>query len=150
MFGESKRKFRLRGGPLSLGRIKLAALVLICACALSGCFEWTENSQGNLQSVGLPGIPIWKSSAPAPPLTPTDVGFTPAEAAKIGGLVLVEPPTPPSRIYRYRFYPAGHNNCESDLKKLLAQRSQSGATGSAPYCTDKPTGPGVQGNGFFF
>ena len=105
-------------------RTKLAALVLVCACAFSACFQWTEDSQGNLQSVGLPGVPIWKSSTPPPALTPTELGFTPEEAAKVGGLVLVEPPTPPARAYRYRYYSAANNNCQTDLKKLLAAREQ--------------------------
>jgi hypothetical protein len=83
-------------------------------------------------------------------MTPTEAGFTPEEAAKIGGLVLVEPPTPPSRAYRYRFYPAAKNNCESDLQKMLAARAQSGATGPAPYCTDRPTAPNMEGNALFF
>jgi len=33
----------------------------------AGCFEWTEDSQGNLKSLGVPGIPLWKAS-PTPAL----------------------------------------------------------------------------------
>jgi hypothetical protein len=133
-----------------LSRAKLFALALICTCAVSACFQWTEDSQGNLQSVGLPGVPIWKSSAPPAELKPADLGFTPEEASKFGGPVLVEPPAPGSRAYRYRFYSAGNNKCESDLKKLLAERRSSGATGPEPYCTNRPTGPATRGNGFVF
>jgi hypothetical protein len=135
---------------MPLSSLKLAALVLFCACVVSACIAWSEDSQGNLQSVGLPGVPIWKSSKPPAPLTPTDLGMTPEEAAKVGGPVLVEPPNPPSSFYRYRFYSAAHNNCESDLQKMLAKRAQSGATGPAPYCTEHPTAPATQGNAFAF
>lgn len=95
-------------------------------------------------------MPIWKSSAPPAEVTPTDLGLTPEEAAKVGGPVLVEPVGPGSRIYRYRFYPASNNRCESDLKKLLAQRKQDGVSGPKPYCTDRPTGPPVKGNALIF
>jgi hypothetical protein len=59
---------------------------LLALAILSGCFSWTEDSQGNLKSFGLPGVPVWtdKSSnsstaasnggaqgiAEAPPLDP--------------------------------------------------------------------------------
>ncbi|HXW83907.1 MAG TPA: hypothetical protein VEJ86_05850, partial [Candidatus Binataceae bacterium] len=69
---------------------------------LSGCVEWSEDPQGNLNSVGLPGIPLWQSNRPPAPITPMDMGFTPEEAAKLAPPVLVEPPTPP-RNYRYRW-----------------------------------------------
>jgi hypothetical protein len=133
-----------------LSRLKLVALVLVCACVVSSCLAWSEDSQGNLQSVGLPGVPIWKSSAPAAALTPADLGMTPQEAAKVGGPVLVEPPTPPSRFYHYRFYSAAHNNCERDLQKMIAERAQAGTAGPAPYCTEHPTAPAMQGNAFVF
>lgn len=131
-------------------RLKLVALMVLCACVATSCIAWSEDSQGNLQSVGLPGVPLWKSDKPPAPLTPQDLGFTPEEAAKIGGPVLVEPATPPSRMYHYRFYSAAQNNCEADLKKMLAERAQSGATGPAPFCTDHPTQPPLQGNAFAF
>ena len=46
--------------------MKLQLVALLCCTALvmitaGGCFEWTEDSQGNLKSVGVPGIPIWKA-----------------------------------------------------------------------------------------
>ncbi len=68
----------------------------------------------------------------------------------MGGPVLVEPAGPDSRAYRYRFYPASNNQCENDLKKLLAERKQDGATGPEPYCTDRPTGPPTRGNALIF
>lgn len=124
-----------------MSRLKLVALLVLCGCVISSCVAWTENAQGNLQSVGLPGMPMWKSNQPPGPITPADVGIPPNEAAKIGGPVLVIPSTPPSRMYRYQFYTATQNTCEADLKKMLAERAQSGATGPAPYCTEHPTRP---------
>jgi uncharacterized protein YkwD len=35
---------------------------------LMGCFEWTEDSQGNLRSVGVPGLPVWQAQ-PTPART---------------------------------------------------------------------------------
>jgi len=32
----------------------------------AGCIAWTEDSKGNLQSVGLPGVPVWKAQQPSP------------------------------------------------------------------------------------
>lgn len=105
-------------------------------CGLAGCFEWTEDPHGNLQSVGLPGLPVWTSKTPPAPMTPAEMGYTPEEAAKISGPILVEPPDSTSKTYRYRYYQTGQNNCQSDLQKMLAARAASGATGIAPYCTD--------------
>jgi hypothetical protein len=31
---------------------------------LMGCFEWTEDSQGNLRSVGVPGLPVGRRNQP--------------------------------------------------------------------------------------
>jgi hypothetical protein len=40
-------------------------VALLCAALIAitavGCFEWTEDSQGHLKSVGVPGVPIWKA-----------------------------------------------------------------------------------------
>lgn len=117
-------------------RRAILVLVAICCCALAGCFEWTEDSQGNLQSVGLPGVPVWKSKArPAPP-TPEDMGLTPEEAAKVSGPMLVLPPDQSSKLTRYRYYQTGQNKCQEDLAKVLAERAASNATGDAPYCTE--------------
>jgi hypothetical protein len=104
-------------------------------CGLAGCFEWTEDPHGNLQSVGLPGLPVWKSKTPPAPMTPAEMGYTPEEAAKISGPILVEPPDESVKTYRYRYYQTGENNCQSDLQKMLAARAASNATGIAPYCT---------------
>lgn len=42
-----------------------AFFCIFAACVLtSGCFQWTEDSAGTLQSVGLPGVPVWKNPDP--------------------------------------------------------------------------------------
>lgn len=110
-------------------------VVAVCLCALAGCFSWTEDQNGNLQSVGLPGVPLWKSKTPPPPPTPAQMGYTPDEASRLSGPILVEPPDASVRTYRYRYYQTGHNNCQEDLQKILAARAPD-ASGLAPYCTD--------------
>ncbi len=125
-------------------------VVAICCCALAGCFQWTEDQQGNLQSVGVPGLPIWKSKTPPAPMKLSDMGFTPEEASKVSGPVLVRPPNQSLKMYRYKYYPTGHNNCQQDLAKLLAERAASNATSDAPYCTGTPTAPPSTGNAFIF
>jgi hypothetical protein len=118
--------------------VRRAVLVLgaICLCVLAGCFEWTEDPHGNLQSVGLPGLPVWKSKTPPTPPTPAEMGYTPEEASKLGGPILVEPPDATVKTYRYRYYQAEQNNCQEDLQKMLSARAASGASGPAPYCTN--------------
>ena len=132
--------------------VKRATLlaVAICCCALAGCFEWSEYSQGNLQSVGVPGVPIWKSSKPPAPVNLNDMGFTPEESSKVSGPVLVMPPVPPVQVTRYRYYQTGHNNCQEDLSKMLAAREASNVTGPAPFCTDTPSAPPSKGTAFVF
>jgi hypothetical protein len=132
--------------------LKRAALVMlaICCCALAGCVSWTEDQRGNLQSVGLPGVPIWKSKTPPAPLSLTDMGMTPEEASKVSGPVLVLPPDQSIKTTRYRYYQTDHNNCQQDLAKLLADRAASNATGDPPYCTETPTAPVSKGNAFVF
>jgi hypothetical protein len=139
-------------------------LVAICCCALASCFEWTEDPHGNLQSVGVPGVPIWKSSKPPAPLTPTEAGFSPEEASKVSGSVLVEPPSSSVKVYRYKYYQTGNNNCQEDLKRMLAERAASNETGTEPYCTDNasstpvtvpptsssPMPPAAKGGAFVF
>lgn len=61
-------------------------LLIIFLCALTaGCLQWTEDSDGNLQSVGLPGIPVWQVhdsgdepvvSVPSKPLDPVAADLT--------------------------------------------------------------------------
>lgn len=116
-------------------RRAVLVVVAVCLCALAGCFSWTEDQNGNLQSVGLPGVPLWKSKTPPPPPTPAQMGYTPDEASKLSGPILVEPPDASVRTYRYRYYQTGHNNCQADLQKILAARPPD-ASGLAPYCTD--------------
>ncbi len=129
-----------------MSKMAVAALLLGLA-GLAGCFEWTQDSQGHLQSVGLPGVPVWQSSQPPPPVAPANLGFTPEEASKISGPALVIPGAG-SAPYRYRFYQAGQNHCAEDLQQLLAERATSYANGPAPYCTDKPTEPPAKGGSF--
>jgi hypothetical protein len=135
--------------------LKLASCgwLLVCACVFTGCFSWTEDSQGHLTSVGLPGVPVWQAqpgAATAQPMNPVDAGFTPEEAAKMSGLVMVLPPAPPSKAWRYRYYQTGQNHCEDDLKKALEARAQSGETGPAPYCTTNPAAPTARDNASIF
>ncbi|MGH7781324.1 MAG: hypothetical protein ACREQR_16030 [Candidatus Binataceae bacterium] len=99
-----------------------------------------------MRSVGLPGIPVWQSKAPEPPLTTGALGLSPEEAAKLSKTVLVEPAAPPSRATGYRFYAKGQEHCQDDLRKLLADRAQRNETGPRPYCTDNPTAPGAKGS----
>jgi hypothetical protein len=108
-------------------------------------------------------VPLWKSKTPPAPLTPTEAGFSPEEASKVSGSVLVEPPTSSVKVYRYKYYPTGHNNCQEDLKRMLADRA-SNETGPEPYCTDNasstpltvpptsssPMPPAVKGGAFVF
>ena len=131
-------------------RRAVLVVVAICCCALAGCFSWTEDQQGNLQSVGLPGVPLWKSKTPPKPISLTDMGMTPEEASKVSGPVLVLPPDQLSKTTRYRYYQTDHNNCQQDLAKLLAVRAASNATGDPPYCTATPTAPASKGNAFVF
>jgi len=125
------------------------AVMAICCCAVAGCFNWTEDQSGNLQSVSVPGVPIWQSSKPPPPVTPTELGMTPDEASKMSGLVLVLPPDQTSKATRYRFYQTGQNKCQEDLAKALADRPGN-ATGDPPYCTETPTAPASKGSAFIF
>jgi hypothetical protein len=130
-------------------RRAVLVVVAICCCALAGCFSWTEDQQGNLQSVGLPGVPLWKSKTPPKPISLTDMGMTPEEASKVSGPVLVLPPDQSSKTTRYRYYQTDHNNCQQDLAKMLAVRA-SDATGDSPYCTETPTAPVSKGSAFVF
>ncbi|MFZ2062400.1 MAG: hypothetical protein WAU82_15420 [Candidatus Binatus sp.] len=122
-------------------RRAVLVVVAIWCCGLAGCFEWTEDPHGNLQSVGLPGLPVWKSKTPPAPMTPAEMGYTPEEASKMGGPILVEPPNGSVKMYRYRYYQTGQNNCQQDLQKMLAERAASNATGAAPYCADSSGAP---------
>ena len=131
-------------------RIKIFASLLIAMFMLAGCVEWTRDPAGNIKSVGVPGVPLWESKTPPSPMTPTAMGMTPEEAAKMGGPVLVMPPDPPkSPTYRYRFYQATQNHCDDDLKAFMYARTQTGATGPAPYCTTEPPAPAETQKGGF-
>jgi hypothetical protein len=127
-------------------RIAISRGMLFCLCLLAGCFMWTQDSQGHLQSVGLPGVPVWQSSAPPPPISPTQLGFTPDEAAQMSGPVLVIPAA--SGAYHYRFYQSGQNHCAEDVQKLMASRAAYPTSDPAPYCSDKPTAPTAKSGSF--
>jgi hypothetical protein len=130
-------------------RSLVVATLLLCITGLPGCLEWSQDSQGNLQSVGLPGVPVWQSSAPPPPVSPSTLGYTQEEAAKMSGPVLVMPTT--AGPYRYRFYQTGENHCAEDLAKLLTERANNTyVNGPAPYCTNQPTMPPAQKSGGAF
>jgi hypothetical protein len=131
-------------------RRAILVVLAICCCASAGCLQWTEDQQGNLQSVGMPGVPVWKSKTPPAPIKLTDMGMTQEEASRVSGPVLVLPPDQSLKVYRYKYYPTGHNNCQNDLARLLADRASSNATGDPPYCTDTPTAPASKGNAFVF
>src|SRR5260370_22875810 len=108
---------------LNEGDIVKRAILLImavCCCALAGCFEWTEDPHGNLQSVGVPGLPIWKSKTPPAPMTPTEMGFTPEQASKMSVPVLVEPPTASVKVYCSHSYQSGQNKYQIHHTLLLA------------------------------
>ena len=135
---------------MSLRRAKLLVAMAICCCALAGCFEWTEDQNGNLKSVGLPGIPVWQAKKPAPPQGLTDMALTPDQAAKVSGPVLVVPPDQPNDVTRYRYYETGQNTCQQDLAKLLSERDGSNPGGQAPYCTETPAPAPSKGTAFVF
>lgn len=126
------------------GVCAFATIVLLASCTMSGCFEWTHDPQGDTTSFGIPGAgaPIWQAKNNPPPLSPTDAGMTPEEAAKVGGPVLVWPPSATVKTWRYRYYLAGQNHCQDDLNKILADRAQNGETGDTPYCSSAPGAPG--------
>jgi hypothetical protein len=124
----------------------IGAALLVCLLGLPGCFQWTQDSQGHLQSVGLPGVPVWQSSAPPATVTPTQLGFAPDEAAQMSGPVLVIPSA--SGAYHYRFYQNGQNHCAEDVQKILTARAAAPTSDPAPYCTDKPTQPPAKGGSF--
>jgi hypothetical protein len=44
----------------------LAASTIALSAFAIGCIAWTTNSQGNIQSVGLPGLPVWTAATPSP------------------------------------------------------------------------------------
>jgi len=127
-------------------RRALTITLLLGLCGIAGCLEWTEDPQGNLHSVGLPGMPVWQSQATPAPLNPADLGMTADEAAKMSGPVLVEPPDSTSRMWRYRYYPKGQNRCEVELQKMLEQRAQLGVGGADPYCSEHPPAPSASIN----
>ena len=132
--------------------MKRAALVVvaICCCALAACVEWTEDQNGQLKSVGLPGVPVWQAKKPPPPQGLTDMALTPDQASKVSGPVLVVPPDQPNEPTRYHYYETGQNNCQQDLAKLLAEKGGSTSSGQAPYCTETPAAPTSKGTAFVF
>ena len=132
----------------------LGSLLVLLACSLGGCVEWTEGPQRQVTSIGVPGAaqPVWQSQTnPPPPVTPTDLGMSSEEAAKVSGPVLVLPPSATVKSWQYRYYQTGQNHCQDDLqKKLLPARPRNGESGDAPYCTDSPTAPPSKGSFVIF
>jgi uncharacterized protein YkwD len=56
----SIRSLRLVEITSSLRTLRFA-ICLLAAFNLTSCIEWTTNSQGELQSIGVPGVPVWQS-----------------------------------------------------------------------------------------
>ena len=66
----SLRRERLRAGK-TLGGLRarvcqrlagvLAVGLPLALCSLTACVEWTTDPQGNPQSIGLPGVPLWQT-----------------------------------------------------------------------------------------
>jgi hypothetical protein len=54
---------------MAMGRL-LAFITAVSLVLAAGCVEWTEDSQGNLRSIGIPGVPVWKAQA-SPTPTPS-------------------------------------------------------------------------------
>ncbi len=124
----------------------IGAVLLIGLLGLAGCVEWTQDSQGHLQSVGLPGVPVWQSSAPPPAVTPTQLRIRPrcGGANERAGCWLPSA----SGAYHYRFYQNGQNHCAEDVQKMMAARGAIASSDPAPYCSDKPTEPPARGGSF--
>ena len=125
-------------------------MVAVCLCVLAGCFEWTEDSNGKLQSVGLPGLPVWKAQKPGPPKGLTDTPLTPDQASKVSGPVLVVPPDQTDQVAHYRYYQTGQNTCQQDLAKMQAEKGASNSSGASAYCTETPPTPTSKGTAFVF
>ncbi|MGH7934522.1 MAG: CAP domain-containing protein [Candidatus Binataceae bacterium] len=74
-------------------RLLKCILLLMFVSLATGCIEWTTNSQGNLNSIGLPGLPVWKSATASNAerriVTPT---VEPSESSEL--IADVEPPPP--------------------------------------------------------
>jgi hypothetical protein len=128
----------------------MMALAILSSAFLAGCFQWTENPQGNVQSVSVAGAPVWQSKNASKPMTPAALGIPPDEAAKMGGPALVIPADSSNPQWRYRFYYENNNQCAADLAKQLAVRTQQNITGAAPFCSEAPPQPSLQGHGLLF
>ena len=131
-------------------RPAVIVVMAICCCTLAGCLAWSEDQNGNLKSVGLPGIPVWQAKKPGPPQGTTDTGLTPDQASQVSGPVLVVPPDQPDQVAHYHYYQTGQNNCQQDLAKLQAERGGSNSGGPVPYCTETPAAPPSKGTAFVF
>jgi hypothetical protein len=126
------------------------AVMAICCCTLAGCLAWSEDQNGQLKSVGLPGIPVWQAKKPGPPQGATDTGLTPDQASQVSGPVLVVPPDQPDQVAHYHYYQTGQNNCQQDLAKLQADKAAGNPAGASPYCTETPPTPTSKGTAFVF
>ena len=54
-------------------RFTRASIAILFVITLSSCLAWTTDQSGNLQSVGLPGVPVW--TAQKPEVTPRTQGL---------------------------------------------------------------------------
>jgi len=41
--------------------VMITAGVSLALSSLTSCVEWTTDRQGNLRSIGLPGVPVWQT-----------------------------------------------------------------------------------------
>jgi hypothetical protein len=127
----SVRRRPARSGDFVKRLLFLASLTFLFV--LTGCVEWSEDSNGSLQSVGVPGAPIWQSKNPPAQTNQHETVVTPEEAERMkSGPVLVMPAA--DGKYAYRSYEPGQNHCQDDLKQMLADPARTAATGPAPYC----------------
>jgi hypothetical protein len=62
----------------------ITAMLLALTALAGGCIAWTEDPKGNLQSVGLPGVPVWTAPKPSAqaPAPPFQVQIADAELAR--------------------------------------------------------------------
>jgi hypothetical protein len=73
----------LKKTELCVATIAFLALTAFAA----GCIAWTTGPTGNLQSVGLPGVPVWTAQEPSPqaPLPSTEAAAAELTPGNNGG-----------------------------------------------------------------
>jgi hypothetical protein len=57
------RQFRTHftGCSALIVRAACVAALTLALLNAAGCIEWSTNPQGQLRSIGVPGVPVWKS-----------------------------------------------------------------------------------------